>query len=137
MEKPVYFLNERDFQQHPVWSWCDDDECEDVEPVEYQPYLPEDHDALFVYCHLALNDGTKASGVISVRVSDRKVYLINFIDQNKELFDFPLQESLRNDTNIVLLTKFLKKDFKDIFPLKYRTPYKFQDGQRLEGVVIY
>jgi hypothetical protein len=132
--KHVYDLNEQDFINHPIWSWFDDD-CDLVEPIEYLGFLPEDHDALFIYANLSFGEGTKTKGAISVRLSDRKVYLLMFFDHEGNLCDLPLRVESRSKRDIKKLAKFLKLDPSRLFPISYSTEFEFADGELLAGTI--
>ncbi len=97
--KKIFELEEFDYHQHPVWTWCEDDE-DNVEPVEYNPYLPEDHDALFIFAGLVFQDGMRTNGVISVRLSNRKVYLLSFFKKRKERITFRFQPRLNSASQV-------------------------------------
>jgi len=134
MRKDMFYMEEADFKEHPVWSWWDDD-SNDVEPVEYQPHLPEDHDALFIYSSVIFNDGLPGNIVLSVRPVDQKIYLITFFNDEGEKMQFSFQKALFSLSQKRKLQSFIGKDVFDIFPIRFTTPFMFADGNRLEGEI--
>jgi hypothetical protein len=133
ISKKVNELTLGDFSAHPLWTWDDEDE-DTVVPQSYLGALPdEDNDALFVSCELSLHDGTKMTGVLSVRTRDHRVYTIDFPMPNGKFFPFPLQSRLKDLVKRDALATQLGKSREQIFPIAYTTPYTFSDGQPLVG----
>lgn len=90
--KLSFEMKESDYIDHPVWTWWDDD-SDILIPISFKPYLPEDHDALFIYTKLEFNDRTSTNAVIGLRLSDRKVYLIEFFHSEGKVYRFSIKES--------------------------------------------
>ena len=105
--------------------------------LDYEKYLPNDYDALFVKCKLSLSDGSTMEGVISVRMRDHQVYLVEFPDNQGKLLQLPLQKSLSEvlEKKKKELSGQVGKSLKDIFPLRYETPFVFIDGLPLKGII--
>jgi hypothetical protein len=136
-KKPVLTLNISDFNHFPIWTWEDEEYPDIVIPIiDFDP-IPDDNDAVFVKCNFTLHDGTVMDGVISVQVSDHRVYLLSFPEENGRLLDIPLQILLSEERNINIgkLCKLLNKNLESIFPLKFKTPFKFSDSTLLEGKI--
>jgi hypothetical protein len=125
-----------DFLQNPLWTWEEDD-GDTLIPIKYIEHLPDDHNAIFIKCDFKLRDNTMLIGVISIRMSDHKVYLIKFSDDNGRLIQLPLQPELVSELQkqIIKIYQLLGKPHKDIFPLTFTTPYIFSDGSPLKGEI--
>jgi hypothetical protein len=127
-------LTAKDFAVHPVWTWEDDDR-EIVIPIEPSNYRPHNHDALFVRADFQLSGGLRQAGVVSVRLSDRQVYLLSFFMPDGGIFDFPLQPELSGLVSREELASSLGVPTHAVFPLTYQTPFLWRDGQQLAGQI--
>jgi len=127
-------LKEEDFLKHPVWTWAEEDDESLVEPVkEYDP-LPEDHDALFVAGRLTLANGQWLNGTISVRCSDKKVYLLEAFVGPIEI-GLPLLNTSDFKKAIGRFAEATKLAEQQIFPLRYTTDFHFKGESPISGEV--
>jgi hypothetical protein len=135
MSKNSSHLTINDFHNSRIWTWEDDDDK--VIPVQYDNYIPDDLDAVFVGCNLIFQDGTTMKGVIAVRVSDHQVYLVSFPYENENLINIPLQPLLRlhQEEQLEKLCRYYEKVLSSIFPLRYESNLKFSDGAALIGSI--
>jgi hypothetical protein len=134
-KKPISNLNFSDFYDFPIWTW--DDDGTDVFPIiDFDP-IPDDNDGIFVKCNFTLHDGTSIGGVITVRMSDHRVYICKFPEETGQFLNIPLQpfSAKEKSNNVDKLCKRLDKNPDGIFPLKYKTPFKFSDGKLLKGKI--
>lgn len=123
-----------DFIRYPVWTWSDEEEGT-LMPKHISRILPDNHDAVFVACECVLANGKRMRGVLSVRMSNKQVYMISFPNPDGSLFDFPLQPELKGLVTPEQLSNCLQLPIQDIFPIIYSTPYLFSDGQSLTGQI--
>lgn len=128
-------LNISDFYTHPIWGFVDDD-GDEVMPVDYPGHLiwSNGGESLFVLCKFTLNDGTNIDGVISVRMTNQSVYTLKFPYQDGSLFYFPVNSSLEGRVSPKQLAFHLNKVSDDVFPIKFDTPFVFEDGKKLLGI---
>lgn len=122
-----------DFVTNPVWTW-DDDDGNVVIPLIGE-IKPDEHNAIFVSSRFLLSDGSAIQGFVAIRMSDQKVYLIALADKHGNLFDIPLEISLRDLIDLDQLNKSFGKGLSDIFPLKYSTVSLSYLGDKLEGKI--
>ncbi len=133
--KKVYELTIDDFTQFPIWTWADEDE-DTVIPEDTQEVLPdEDNSALFVHSELRLNDGTSMVGILSVATSNHWVYVIEFVQTDGKLLSLSLQPQLAGFSEREQVASHLGNTTEQVFPIKYRTPFAFSDGQPLIGQI--
>lgn len=126
-------LTLNDFAASPIWTWSEDERS--LVPVEHSLVLPEDHDALFILAKLVLADGSTIDAVLGLRVSDHKVYLIEFPNAEGKFLSFSLQPQLRHLVTREQVATWLQKPLEGIFPIHYSIPYVFSDGQPLVGQI--
>lgn len=127
-----------DYIVHPIWGFADDD-GDEVMPVDYPGHLIRSSggEALFVACEFTFFDGTKQPGVINVRMTFRSVYLLEFPKPDGKLFRFPINSRMEGNVTPAELATHLHKPVDQIFPINYKTPYVFKDGQKLIGNYNY
>lgn len=131
--KRVSELRPDDFRRYPIWSWYEDDWDESlVIPVEItHPLNEEDHTAFFVLCEFMLKNGTKIQGDISISLADQFVYHLEFFKGNEK---FGFSGKLHPEFGTLKqLSEWLGKPVDEITPLKYVTPYFFEDGDPIKG----
>jgi hypothetical protein len=131
---PMGQVTMSDFLAHPVWTWADEDEGR-VMPVVCSDILPESNDALFIACKFRLANRSEILGTLSVRMSDRQVYLLSFSRRNGTLFDFPLQPALKGLVSREQLASFLEVPLNLVFPINYSTAFRFGDGSAVAGAI--
>lgn len=132
--KRVSELKLEDFADHPVWTWEDDD-GDMVVSVDYSALVANTHDALFVSCRYRLANGTQLYGAVSVRMSDRQVYLLTFYKADETAFDFSLQPELRSPAARAALASFLDLTVDDIFPVAYEVTLGPGTVEQLVGTI--
>lgn len=133
MYKPVGDLSEHDFMKHPVWTWVESLDREDlVQPVYNFKPLPESEDSLFIAARFELANGVFGTGDISVDCESRKVYAAN-IYMRKELFLISLNAQDIFESAILKMEKFLKIKRSEILPIKYETDQFFKDSPPICG----
>jgi hypothetical protein len=133
--KPISQLNMSDFEVNPLWSWEDDDDK--VIPINTNEVLPDEYDAVFAKCEIIMRDGTKINGVVAARMSNQEVYLISFPGKNGNLLDIPLQPWLaeQKESQLKKLCNWFAKPLSSIFPLEFKTSFRFSDGTLLKGKI--
>jgi hypothetical protein len=131
-------LRIQDFLSHPIWGFVEEDEDE-VETVVYSDnlVLPIGGGVLFVFCEYQFNDATILKGVVFVRLSDQSPYILAFPRPDGSLFDFPVNSSLAGMVTPEQLASHLEKTVDEIFPIKYETPFVFENGKKLTGEYPY
>jgi hypothetical protein len=134
--KPYSELRPNDYRQHPVWSWLENDWDESlVTPVAIaNPLNEDDYGALFVYATLVLQDRTIMEGQVTIATLKKTVYLIEFFDDNESCYVTRNPYSSEYGT-FEQLAAWLNKAVDDITPVEYITPYYFEDGMAIKGVV--
>ena len=136
IKKRVNEMSIDDFIENPIWTWEEDD-GDVLIPIRFTDRLPDNHNALFVKCDFILKDKTQVTGVLCVRLSDHAIYLLEFFDENKGILQIPLQsrfEKILSQKKNEFL-HLLGKSEDMIFPLTFSTPYLFNDGNKLEGII--
>jgi hypothetical protein len=129
-------LNISDFEAYPLWTWEDDDDK--LIPIKTNEVLSDDeYNAVFAKCEIKMHDGNKISGVVAVRMSNQEVYLISFPEKNGNLLDIPLQPLLaeQKEAQLKKLGDRFAKPLSSIFPLEFKTPFRFSDGSLLKGKI--
>ncbi len=131
--KQVNELIYRDYLEHPIWGFADDD-GDDVEPVDYRgSIILADSGSLFILCKFTLQDGTEIPGAISVHMPSQRVYVLKFPGTDGKFFYFPVGTSMEGSVTREQLAAHLHKSIDEIFPITYTTPYTFKNGQPLIG----
>jgi hypothetical protein len=123
-----------DYYSHPIWGFTDDD-GDEVMPVDYPDHLiwSGGGEALFVLCEYVFNDGTKMDGVVCVRMTDQKFYILTFPYPDGSFFDFPVNSMLEGTVTPEQLASHLEKSISEVFPIKINTPFIFENGEKLVG----
>ena len=88
---------------------------------------------MFVACEFLLGDNTKMLGCVGVRMTDHSVYLLSFPEYDGSFFSLPINSALEGSVTKAELAAHIHKPANDIFPVTYRTAYKFADNQTLVG----
>ncbi len=129
-------LTIQDFHSYPLWTWEEDTEF--VNPLTDFDTIPNDTDAVFVICEITTNSNDTIVGVVTVRVGDQEVYVISFPDESGKLIDVPLQPILKKtkDFQLKKLCTIMNKNLEDIFPVNFRTSFRFSDGKPLRGKIF-
>lgn len=136
INKPVSQLTINDFENHPIWTWVDDD-GEMVCPIQDEKITSEKFDSVFVYCKMSFNDGTIAQGAIAVRLSDHSIYMVDISYKNRELISIPLQplQVSYKETQLKKLCAWYSKELSSIFPIRHETSLTFNDNSLLVGII--
>jgi hypothetical protein len=123
-----------DFISYPIWGFAADD-GDEVMPVDYPGYLiaPNGGNGWFIACEFTLNDKTNLDGVINIRTTNRSLYVLKFPDPNRNFFAFPVNSRQEGRIGPEQLAEFLHKSIDQIFPIAYKTPFVFKDGQKIIG----
>jgi hypothetical protein len=133
--KRVSDLTPDDFRKCSIWSWYENVEDESlVMPVEEEYLLSSDYDPLFILSELILCDGTKLQGEIALKLSTREVYMLGFF-RGDEIFTFSLHPALKGLNTLERVSNWLQKPIKEISPIRYITPYVFNDGSAIVGEI--
>jgi hypothetical protein len=122
--RKVSELTAESFIEYPVWTWAEEDDESLVQPVLKHNPLPEDHDALFVVAQLTLANGRFLSGNVSVRCSDRKVYLVQ-VNVGTSSVVLPLFNRSGLTEGIRKLAEAVKLSEDQVLPLQYATDFHF------------
>lgn len=133
--KPIGELSPEDFRRHPIWSWYENDWDETlVAPVEItHPLNKSGYLVFFIQCELVLNDGTTVEGAVSINLNNNSAYSLEFFRENERfIFTGKWPPGLGN---LEQLSNWLKKSVDEITPLKYITPYLFEDGTPIKGEI--
>lgn len=133
--KPIKHLNLSDFQEYPIWTWYENDEDESlVMPINILHHLEKDeYGVLFILAELELRDGTKLMSNIAVNLTNRKVYALEFYRETQS-FIFTGNKPLPLKS-ITQLSEWLQKPVEAITPIKYATPFSFEDGEAICGEI--
>jgi hypothetical protein len=133
--KKISQLTFSDFEDHPIWTWAEDDD-EDVVCSIVGEIHKEEHDALFIKSDFIFNDGTTISGFIAVRMQDQHVYLVALATSWGRLLDIPINPALRPLIKMKELEDAFNKNRTEIFPIHYSTEYLPSFETRYEGSII-
>jgi hypothetical protein len=123
------------FREYPVWTWYDNDpDTSLVIPVELtDPLNDEEYLAFFMLVTFVLRDQTSLQGSVSIDLLNHSVYTAAFFKDDEEFIYsgslFPYEGTLQH------LADWLNKSPDDITPLKYETPYQYQDGVPIQGEI--
>ncbi|MDX6694605.1 MAG: hypothetical protein QOF02_2208 [Blastocatellia bacterium] len=128
-------LRPEHFEQFPVWALAEDAEDEDVlSPVLDTDGLPDDTDALMVKADFLTPNGLHFKGHV---VADVDVYgvALNVGDMefnfNKHVF---LHMPDIAEQTLAELRAAIGDEKAPIFPLTFKTDYRFRDGDLIAGI---
>lgn len=88
---------------------------------------------MFVLCEYQFNDGTRLNGVVFVRLLDQSFYILAFPRHDGSLFDYPVHSPLAGTVTPEQLASNLGKTVDEVFPIKFETPFVFENGKKLIG----
>ena len=119
------------FQEYPVWAWAEDFYEEDLLcPVIEMDPLPNDRDALFIKADFWTPTGRHFEGYVVAHI---EVYCVElFVGSRKFGFNVRLQDLAEQE--LQELRQTIMDDQAQIFPLQYRTNFRFANGERVEGI---
>ena len=136
--KQVSDLSPKDFKEHPIWGWHDEDgDSPLVMPINETEIISgakTKHNVLFISSEFMLHDGTRIEGSIGVVLSQRWTYLLSFFKEN-EIFSFSLNPHPKLLVTIEDLEIWIGKSVDQISPIRYMTPYYFSDGSAIAGEI--
>lgn len=125
---PVENLNKKCFEQHPVWTWTDDEQG--FVPVEVNSSLPLDRGTLLIASKLYPPNGPVLDGYV---ISQGSVYAVGIFADNSEYVFNRRMGSLAKQVTAQLFTALHTAPF-DLFPLEFRTDFGFPGQGNIEGV---
>lgn len=119
------------FQEYPVWAWAEDFYEEDlVCPVIETEPLPNDRDALFIKADFWTLTGRHFEGYV---VAGIEVYCVALFAGSRK-FVFNVRPGDLAGQMLQELRQAIMDEQAKIFPLQYRTNFRFADGKRVEGI---
>lgn len=126
-----------DFQNYPIWTWDDDDDDLVVPVIDKNKII--ENDAIFVKALFVFNNGMNFGGILSLRVSDSEVYLIELQISKNSLICIPFQPLLANQKkqNIEILSQKMSLTKEEIFPISFETSIKLENGEKIRGKINY
>lgn len=136
MIKKVSALTIQDFLYHPIWSWAEEDDESVVESLPVGPFIPEDHDAVFLLADFKLRDTTSLKGTLSIRLSDAKIYLLSVPNPSGGFVDISVGRSVHSQSDPIRLAEFLNKSADETYPISYVTQFRFPNGKPIKGSFI-
>lgn len=128
-------LHIQDFLSNPIWSFVEED-GDEVETVDYPDnlVLPIGGGVLFVLCEYQFNDETRLNGVVFIRRLDQGFYMLAFPRHNGSLFEYSVHPLLSGTAIPEQIANHLNKSIEETFPIRFNTPFFFENGKKLEGV---
>ena len=119
------------FQEYPVWSWTEDFDEEDlVYPVVETEPLPGGLSALFIKADFWTPTGRHFEGYVVAHI---EVYCVDlFVGSRKFVFNVRLGDLA--EQVLQELRQAIMDEQAQIFPLQYRTNFRFANGERVEGI---
>jgi len=136
-KKPTKLCDEltfADYLEHPIWGFWDDDGDEVTFADTYDSFDAVGGEALWVRSEFLLNDGTRLPGVVGFRITNWSVYLLEFIEPDGSIFQFPVNSMLEGTVSSQKIAELLGKSEDKIFPVRYETICELKEGKRIAGI---
>lgn len=120
-------LSKKLFDQHPVLAWSDDEEG--YVPIEEHSPLPSDCGPLLVKARLFPKNGPSLDGYV---IGLESVYAIGIFDESTDYVFNSRVSSMKNKIESDLFKALGTEPF-ELFPLRFTTEFRLQNGSALEG----
>jgi hypothetical protein len=119
------------FQEYPVWAWTEDFDEEDlVSPVVETEPLPSGLSALFIKADFWAPTKLHFDGYV---VADIEIYCVDlFVGSRRFGFNVRLRDLA--EQALQKLRQTIMDEHAQIFPLRYKTNFRFANGEHVEGI---